>query len=264
MTSTSTYLYDGLGRRMEKNVDGAITRYLYDNEDILLELDGSNNILAQYTHGPGIDEPLIMERDGQSYYYHTDGLGSVVAMTDASGAVVQTYRYDAFGGIVKQDGEVLNPYTYTARELDAESGNYYYRARYYNAYTGRFFSEDPLVQGSYVYTGNSPITFIDPTGYGIDINCFKDCFNRLTFGIASIPGTIISSGLGIWAYLGGPGSVLIGKILVGASVIVMNATITCGIICLEDEALCDVPYSNYDINISNTTTNVPYNIPLPK
>jgi len=58
--------FDGLGRRVEKEVnDGAttkITRFVYDNEDILLELDGSNNIIARYTHGPGIDEPLILNR----------------------------------------------------------------------------------------------------------------------------------------------------------------------------------------------------------
>jgi uncharacterized protein RhaS with RHS repeats len=87
--STSRYLYDGLGRRIEKNMDGVITRYVYDNEDILLELDGDNNILARYTYGSGIDEPLIMERDGESYFYHADGLGSIVNLTDGNGDMVQ-------------------------------------------------------------------------------------------------------------------------------------------------------------------------------
>jgi len=77
-----SYKYDGLGRRIEKNVNGTITRYVYDKEDILLEYDGANNLVARYTHGPGIDEPLIMERGGQSYYYHADGLGSITTLTD--------------------------------------------------------------------------------------------------------------------------------------------------------------------------------------
>ena len=73
---TVNYKYDGLGRRVEKeviDVGTATTRYVYDNEDILLELNGANSIVARYTHGPGIDEPLIMEKNGQSFYYHGDG-----------------------------------------------------------------------------------------------------------------------------------------------------------------------------------------------
>ena len=57
------YRYDGQNRRIEKNVDGTIRRYLYDQEDILLEYDGLNVLQARYTHGPGIDRPLILDRD---------------------------------------------------------------------------------------------------------------------------------------------------------------------------------------------------------
>ena len=57
------YHYDGLGRRIEKDASGVVTRYVYDDEDILLESDEANTLIARYTHGPGIDEPLIMERD---------------------------------------------------------------------------------------------------------------------------------------------------------------------------------------------------------
>ena len=94
------YKYDGLGRRIEKNVDGVVTRYIYDNEDIILELNGSNNIQAQYTHGSGIDEPLMMKRNiggvWKDYYYHADGLGSIVSITDESGGVIEKYVYDSF------------------------------------------------------------------------------------------------------------------------------------------------------------------------
>ncbi|MGB2723708.1 MAG: LamG-like jellyroll fold domain-containing protein, partial [Nitrospira sp.] len=55
---TSTYRYDGLGRRIEKVANGQMQRYVYDGEDILLEYDGNNLLQARYTHGPGIDEPL--------------------------------------------------------------------------------------------------------------------------------------------------------------------------------------------------------------
>ena len=115
------YRYDGLGRRIEKDVSGVVTRYLYDNEDILLELDGGNNIVARYTHGPGIDEPLIMERDlnssdkfeaSERFFYHADGLGSVMELTDSVGTVAQVYLYSPFGQIEFQlDPTLVQPYT---------------------------------------------------------------------------------------------------------------------------------------------------------
>jgi RHS repeat-associated protein len=167
---SASYKYDPFGRRIEKNVNGIVTKYLYDAEDILLEYDGSNQIASRYTHGPGIDEPLSMEKNSQEYYYHFDGLGSVTGITDSTGNVVQRYEYDSFGNIVSMlDPNFIQPYTYTAREYDPESGLYFYRARYYDAKVGRFISEDPIGfnGGSinvYSYTDNNPVNFIDPLG----------------------------------------------------------------------------------------------------
>jgi RHS repeat-associated protein len=163
------YRYDPFGRRIEKNVNGIITRYLYDREAILYELDGSNTVLAHYTHGPEIDEPLIMRRDGVSYYYHADGLGSITHITDTSGSIVQRYVYNAFGEIVTQGGSLSNQYTYTGREYDPESGLYYYRARYYDSRIGRFLQTDPIgFDGEnvnlYAYVQNNPVNKIDPWG----------------------------------------------------------------------------------------------------
>jgi RHS repeat-associated protein len=163
------YRYDPFGRRIEKSVNGTITRYLYDGESILYEMDGSNTMLARYTHGPGIDEPLITNRGGSSYYYHADGLGSITHITDATGSIVQSYVYSAFGEIVAQAGGLANPYTYTSREYDPESGLYYYRARYYDTKIGRFLQTDPIGFGGgdvnlYVYVQNNPINEIDPLG----------------------------------------------------------------------------------------------------
>jgi YD repeat-containing protein len=69
------YRYDGLGRRVEKFITPVsgpvvITRCIYDSEDILFEYDATNTMIARYTHGPCIDEPLIMNRGGQDYFYH--------------------------------------------------------------------------------------------------------------------------------------------------------------------------------------------------
>ncbi|MCI1280607.1 MAG: hypothetical protein LKG23_16670 [Nitrospira sp.] len=99
--TTSSYRYDGLGRRIEKVANGQTKRYIYDGEDILLEYDGSNVLQARYTHGPGIDEPIAVTKGASTFFYHQDGLGTVTDLTDASGATVKSYAYDAYGNIVQ-------------------------------------------------------------------------------------------------------------------------------------------------------------------
>ena len=102
-------------------------------------------------------------------YYHQDGLGTVTELTDINGAVAKAYAYDAYGNILESPGTVEQPYTYTGREFDSESGLYYYRARYYDALTGRFLQKDPIGFGSgdsnfYRYVRNAPARFNDPRG----------------------------------------------------------------------------------------------------
>lgn len=170
---TASYRYDALGRRIEKNVSGVVTRYVYDVARILEEYNGSNVFLTRYVYGPGIDEPLLMGR-GFRQYYMTDGLGSTMEFTGTAGETFQTYVYDSFGNIVSQTGTIINPFTYTGREYDPESGLYYYRARYYDPTIGRFLSEDPIgLYGGdinfYAYVRNNPTTYIDPFGREIVI-----------------------------------------------------------------------------------------------
>lgn len=165
---TSTYRYDGLGRRIEKVANGQTRRYVYDNEDILLEYDDTNTLLARYTHGPGFDEPIAVTKGSATYFYHQDGLGSVTDLTDSTGTTVKSYSYDAYGNILESPGTVEQPYAYTGREFDAESGLFYYRARYYDSAIGRFLTEDPIVAtGSlslFAYVDNDPVNWIDQTG----------------------------------------------------------------------------------------------------
>jgi RHS repeat-associated protein len=149
--------------------NGLTRRYIYDGEDLLLEYDESNTLQARYTHGPGVDEPIAMTRGSASYFYHQDGLGTVTELTDGSGTTAKSYAYDSWGNILAQTGTVENPYTYTGREFDAETGLYYYRERYYDPQTGRFLQKDPIgLRGGdftlYAYVGNDPIDRIDPYG----------------------------------------------------------------------------------------------------
>ncbi|HUT18233.1 MAG TPA: RHS repeat-associated core domain-containing protein, partial [Anaerolineae bacterium] len=125
---------------------------------------------AVYIHGLGVDNVLTITRDGETYYYHKDGLGSVTELTDATGTLVQAYEYDAWGipTIYVPDSAIKNTYTFTGREWDASLGLYYYRARHYDPSLGRFLQTDPAGYGDsmnlYVYVSGLPTMLIDPTG----------------------------------------------------------------------------------------------------
>jgi len=164
--TNATYRYDGMGRRIEKNVGGQITRYIYDGQDILFEYAGAT-LAAHYTQGPGMDEVLSVQRGGNTYIFQADAQGSVARLVDGSG-VKASYSYDAFGRIVAQNGTRLAPFGFHGREFDQESGLYYFRARYYDAEVGRFISEDPIKFAGgvnfYSFVNGNPVNVIDPYG----------------------------------------------------------------------------------------------------
>ena len=166
--STVSFTYDPFGRRISKTAGGITTTYTYDNEDILYETkDGA--IDNFYIHGPGIDEPLALVSNKGASYYHADGLGSIVAMTDDRARNVQQYEYDSYGNQHDMKNRIKQPYGYTGREHDWETGLRYYRARYYDGEVKVFLSKDPIGFKSgeinhYSYVGSDPINWIDPWG----------------------------------------------------------------------------------------------------
>lgn len=103
-----------------------------------------------------------------TYYYHFDGLGSLVALTNADGNTVQTYGYSVYGRVGALDASHPNRLMFTGREFDKETGLYYYRARYYKPEIGRFLQVDPVRYAGgmnlYRYCRNNPWNSIDPFG----------------------------------------------------------------------------------------------------
>jgi RHS repeat-associated protein len=180
-TKELAFAYDPFGRRIKKTVSPSgggsgeeTTNYVYDGQNIILEYDQAGIITTRYTHGPNIDEPLSIEITGATaftpYYYHADGLGSITALSNASGNIIQRYEYDSFGNqTITTNGNIKQPFTFTAREYDTETGMYFYRARYYDHKAGRFVTKDPigLAGGDvnlYAYVKNNAINRIDPWG----------------------------------------------------------------------------------------------------
>ena len=111
-----------------------------------------------------------MERNNQNYYFHQDGLGSIIAITDASGQKIQSYSYDSFGNITAQQNTTfIQPFAYTGRIWDAEIGLYDYRLRTYDPVLGKFIQKDPLSFAAgdtnlYRYVGNGSPNYTDPWG----------------------------------------------------------------------------------------------------
>jgi RHS repeat-associated protein len=128
--------------------------------------------LARYLYGTWIDDVLVMERNGATYFYHHNALGSVVGLTDQARNLVESYEYDPYGEVLSVSS-VGNRYLFTGRRLDIETGNYYYRARYYDPEDGRFLQRDPLGfidgMGLYSYVKNNPIKYIDPQGEALQL-----------------------------------------------------------------------------------------------
>jgi RHS repeat-associated protein len=168
--TNASFAYDVFGRRTAKTVNGEVLEFQYDNEDIVLELNGSPASVTRYAHGPGIDEPLFMERNGERFLYHADVLGTVIELRDTAGNVSHGYTYSPFGNILSDVEPILfQPYAFSGREFDVETGLYFYRARYYDAVLGRFLQEDPIGFAGrdinfYAYGANNPVKNVDPSG----------------------------------------------------------------------------------------------------
>jgi len=125
-----------------------------------------------------IDDDEDAEIDGEQYYTH-DANFNVTALLDDTGAALERYHYDPYGAVTRYAGDwgthqtdYENPYLYTGRRLDAETGLYYYFARYYHAQLGRFINRDPIGYGGgdanlYRYVGNAPTNASDPSGLEI-------------------------------------------------------------------------------------------------
>jgi len=197
------FTYCGMGKRIKKieKPDGQnsdTTSYAYDGMYAVCEFGNYDSLLSKYVYANGL---LLARCDssGAKYYYHHDGLGSTMGLTNTSKTVVKSYFYDDFGNSLGSWGNVSNHYRYTGQEYDDEISGaklYNLRARYYDSGVGRFVSEDPLLgaqhscymsrcftsltylqqirlfepieSNAYLYCGNNPTNNKDITGLQAD------------------------------------------------------------------------------------------------
>jgi RHS repeat-associated protein len=166
------YAYDAGGIRVSRSVNGAMTRYLVDQNRPYAQVleEQTDNSVASYTFG---DDLLSQKRGTENRYFHYDRLGSTRHLTDESETVTDAYDYQAFGEPLSVSGDTVNPYLFTGEQHDPETGLVYLRARYYDPGVGRFLTRDtwqgrrgePITLHKYLYANGNPVVFVDPTGH---------------------------------------------------------------------------------------------------
>lgn len=144
--------------------------HVYDGDNAWADYNEAGEAIARYLFGDGIDSNIARWRAGQgTAWYLADHLGTVRAITDAVGMLVNQTTYDSFGQVLTETNSLLGDrFKFTGRELNSGS-DYYYRARQYNASSGRFGSLDQIGFSAgdanlYRFVNNSPTFATDPTG----------------------------------------------------------------------------------------------------
>ncbi len=181
--------YDGNGDKVTRIENDEETRFVYDGNTVINELDDQNALVARNVYGRNL---ISRDVNNQNLVFAYNGHGDVVSLADSTGVLVE-YTYDEFGNLVSEDfadnvTDIDNPYRYAGYEYLEEVELYDLKARYYDPDTARFLSADPyfdlgnrvmelyeinvpnvnsIMQANtlYAYCGNNPVIWIDPFGY---------------------------------------------------------------------------------------------------
>ena len=205
--------YNAEGYRVEKKVNGAITRYLYEYDKVVLEIDGAGQQTGRNVYGTNL---LMRTADGTSYYYMYNGHADVTALLRPDGSIAATYYYDAFGNITDTTGSASNSITYAGYQYDKETGLYYLNARMYDPKTARFVQEDtyrgeqndPLSLNLYTYCSNEPLMYTDPTGHislswikGKVIDPLYNAGSNVASGAKKLGKKVVNKAVETWDYV---------------------------------------------------------------
>jgi RHS repeat-associated protein len=166
-----TYLVDPENHRVAKQVNGTQqTGYLYDGDQIVAQLNSSNQIVSQFVYATGLTSPDYMVTGGVTYRIISDQLGSPrLVVNTATGAIAEQMNYDEFGNVLLDSDAGFQPFGFAGGLKDPDTGFVRYGARDYDPTVGRWAAKDPILfDGGYAnlygYVLNDPVNLIDPLG----------------------------------------------------------------------------------------------------
>jgi RHS repeat-associated protein len=165
------YVHDPLGRRIAKKVNGTVVeKYLWQGRTRLLAVyDGSGSLKQRFEYADG-RLPVAMTKAGVRYFLVYDQVGSLRAVTDASGSVVKTVEYDSFGNVIADSDDTFTvPFGFAGGLFDTDTGLTRFGFRDYDADVGRWTAKDPILfEGGdtdlYGYVVGDPVNGVDPEG----------------------------------------------------------------------------------------------------
>jgi len=215
----ATFAYDARNRCVARTINSVTTYLAYDVWSLLEELDTNGTEQARYIHGAMIDEILLRTTATNTVYYHHDGLGSNIALTDATGALVESYQYDVFGSasILNANYQLLttsavgNRFLFTGREWLPDVGLYDYRNRFYSPVLGRFLQTDPKGLSAdvnlYRYVRGNPPRLNDPFGFDGIFEAIGAFVERVWETVVDTVSKVAESGAQALSSSGGSGAV---------------------------------------------------------
>jgi RHS repeat-associated protein len=195
------YVYNGLGQRIKKTVDGTTTIFHYDfDSKIIGESAPDGTFSKEYLYTSYTPKAMVDVASGELYYYLNDYLGTPQMLVDSTNMIVWEVTYKPFGeALVNTKSPVENNFRFPGQYYDKETGLHYNYYRYYDSKSGRYLRPDPIgLSGTdpnlYGYVLNNPLNSMDPLGLRN--------WGRITTGAFEILGgtTAIFIGAGIAAF----------------------------------------------------------------
>ena len=190
---TAEFVYNADGLRVQKTVNGVVTKYTLHGKNIVHMKRGDDELHFFYD---AQNKPAVVVFNGTAYAYLYNQQDDVIGLLDSNGTHMVSYTYDAWGKPISKTGTLastlgtINPFRYRGYVYDEETGLYYLRSRYYNPNLGRFVNADRVFDANasvttynqYAYCDNCPVIYLDSEGRGL--------FTSLVIGL--VVGALVS------------------------------------------------------------------------